>query len=86
MNDRHNRRGAMRAQCQCHAPARARGEAGGPRRALTRLRPALRAPQALARMCVEKGITKIAFDRGGYKYHGRVAALADAAREAGLDF
>lgn len=40
----------------------------------------------LAEVAKEKGITKIAFDRGGYLYHGRVAALAQAAREHGLEF
>ncbi|MBI4282235.1 MAG: 50S ribosomal protein L18 [Chloroflexi bacterium] len=40
----------------------------------------------LARRAREKGIQKVVFDTGGYKYHGRVKAFADAAREAGLDF
>jgi len=40
----------------------------------------------VAERAKEKGITKVVFDRGGYLYHGRVKALADAAREAGLQF
>jgi large subunit ribosomal protein L18 len=40
----------------------------------------------VAKRALEKGITKVVFDRGGYKYHGRVKELADAAREAGLEF
>lgn len=40
----------------------------------------------LAKRAVEKGVKQIAFDRSGFKYHGRVKALADAAREAGLEF
>lgn len=40
----------------------------------------------IAERAREKGIKKVVFDRGGYLYHGRVKALADAAREAGLDF
>lgn len=40
----------------------------------------------IAQKALEKGITKVVFDRGGNLYHGRVKALADAAREAGLDF
>jgi len=40
----------------------------------------------LAETLKEKGITKVRFDRGGYQYHGRVAALADGARSAGLEF
>ena len=41
---------------------------------------------AVAKRALEKGITEVVFDRGGYIYHGRVAALAEAAREAGLKF
>jgi large subunit ribosomal protein L18 len=40
----------------------------------------------LASKCREKGIENVVFDRGGYKYHGRVKSLADAAREGGLKF
>ncbi len=40
----------------------------------------------LAKICLEKKIDKVVFDRNGYLYHGRVKALADAAREAGLSF
>jgi large subunit ribosomal protein L18 len=40
----------------------------------------------IAKRALEKGIKEIAFDRGGYKYHGRVKALAEAAREGGLKF
>ncbi|HPF43557.1 MAG TPA: 50S ribosomal protein L18 [Syntrophomonadaceae bacterium] len=40
----------------------------------------------IAEKAKEKGITAVVFDRNGYKYHGRIAALADAARENGLDF
>jgi hypothetical protein len=39
----------------------------------------------IAERAQEKGIKKVVFDRGGYLYHGRVKALADAAREAGLE-
>jgi|ERR1051325_2179428 large subunit ribosomal protein L18 len=40
----------------------------------------------VAQRAKEKGVTQVAFDRGGYQYHGRIKALADAAREAGLKF
>jgi len=40
----------------------------------------------VAQRALNKGIKKLAFDRGGYKYHGRIKALAEAARKAGLDF
>ncbi|MDY6878236.1 MAG: 50S ribosomal protein L18 [Chloroflexota bacterium] len=42
--------------------------------------------KVLAERALSQGIKKVAFDRGGYKYHGRVKALADAARESGLEF
>lgn len=42
--------------------------------------------ETIAKRAVEKGIENVVFDRGGYLYHGRVQALADAARQAGLKF
>jgi len=42
--------------------------------------------KVLAERAVKAGVTKVAFDRSGFKYHGRVKALADAARENGLEF
>ncbi len=40
----------------------------------------------VAKRALEKGIARVAFDRGGYPYHGRVKTLADSARETGLEF
>lgn len=40
----------------------------------------------IAKRAIEKGIDTVVFDRGGFLYHGKIAALADAAREAGLEF
>ena len=42
--------------------------------------------ELVAKRAVEKGVKSVVFDRGGYLYHGRIKALADAAREAGLEF
>lgn len=42
--------------------------------------------QRVAERALKAGVVKVVFDRGGYKYHGRIKALADSAREAGLDF
>ena len=42
--------------------------------------------ELVAKKALEKGISEVVFDRGGYVYHGRVQTLAEAAREAGLKF
>jgi large subunit ribosomal protein L18 len=42
--------------------------------------------KVLAKRALDQGVNRVVFDRGGYKYHGRVRALADGAREGGLEF
>ena len=42
--------------------------------------------KTIAQRLLEKGVKRVVFDRGGYLYHGRIKAIADAAREAGLEF
>ncbi len=58
----------------------------GERRTGGNLAAAKNVGKAIAERAKDKGIAKVVFDRGGYIYHGRVKALADAAREAGLQF
>src|ERR1700756_3526997 len=60
--------------------------AKGERRTGGNLAAAKNVGKTVAERAKAKGITKVVFDRGGYIYHGRVKALADAAREAGLQF
>tara|TARA_B100000315_G_scaffold67807_1_gene61704 strand:- start:2093 stop:2398 length:306 start_codon:yes stop_codon:yes gene_type:complete len=54
------------------------------------VQPKVNASQAVGKLVAERalaqGITQVVFDRGGYKYHGRVKALAEASREGGLEF
>ncbi len=71
---------ASRTPRRCRATCAARSPR---RRRSTRPR---RSAQAIAKVLLAKGIDKVVFDRNGYLYHGRVRALADAAREAGLKF
>ncbi len=47
---------------------------------------AIKIGELIAKASVEKNITKVAFDRSGFKYHGRIKALADSARKHGLEF
>lgn len=58
----------------------------GERRTGGNLASAKQVGKAIAERAKAKGVSKVVFDRGGYIYHGRVKALADAAREAGLQF
>ncbi|HSW10318.1 MAG TPA: 50S ribosomal protein L18 [Bacillota bacterium] len=58
------------------------GQDGGGGKVLT----ARRVGELIARRARERGVSRVVFDRGGYRYHGRVQAVADAARSAGLEF
>jgi large subunit ribosomal protein L18 len=55
-------------------------------RSLDRMEQAKKAGEQIAKRATEAGISECVFDRGGYRYHGRVKALADGAREGGLKF
>lgn len=52
----------------------------------TKVESAALAGELIAKRALERGITRVVFDKGGYKYHGRVKSLAEAARKAGLEF
>lgn len=58
----------------------------GEAKKVTRTKKAELAGSLIGRRAVDKGIKQVVFDRGGYRYHGRVEALAKAARQAGLEF
>ena len=62
------------------------GELRAELQALNKTEQAKRVGAALARRALAAGLKRVVFDRGGYLYHGRVKALADGSREAGLEF
>jgi len=72
-------------QTIAHASSLGGGEKGKPKRG-GNVDAAKAVGGAIAALLKEKGIEDVVFDRGGYLYHGRIKALADAAREAGLKF
>jgi large subunit ribosomal protein L18 len=76
IDDRAGRTLAAASSAEKNAPLAGGGNLAGARQVGRRL----------AERALEKGIRKVVFDRGGYLYHGRVKALAEAAREAGLEF
>ncbi|MEC7519938.1 MAG: 50S ribosomal protein L18 [Myxococcota bacterium] len=59
-----------------------KGDVGG----VNKTEAAKKVGAAIAKACADKGIEKVVFDRNGFIYHGRIRALAEAAREAGLSF
>jgi large subunit ribosomal protein L18 len=56
------------------------------KKGLTKMEIAKEVGKSIAKKALEKKIKKVVFDRGGYKYHGRVKAVAEGAREGGLEF
>lgn len=68
------------------AASTAEGSLGGTGKYNGNVESAARVGKAIAERATEKGISLVVFDRGRFKYHGRVAALATAARESGLKF
>lgn len=73
--------GAQRTLCSVTSVGKKSGIKGG-----GNVEGAKTVGKKIAELALQKGITEVAFDRGPYRYHGRVKALADAAREAGLKF
>lgn len=64
----------------------AQGRAKGSKRSGGNVASAKEIGKQIAQQALQKGVKKVVFDRGGYLYHGRIKALAEAAREAGLEF
>jgi large subunit ribosomal protein L18 len=62
------------------------GSIGGPGKVAGNIESAARVGQLVAERAIAAGVQSVVFDRGVFRYHGRIAALADAARQAGLEF
>ncbi len=77
---------AKAKKARAKAAKAAKAKAAAEKRAKTKTGVAEKVGALLAARCKEKQITKVVFDRNGFLYHGRIKALADAARKAGLDF
>jgi large subunit ribosomal protein L18 len=76
IDDRSGRTLASASSAEKNSPARSGGNVAG----------AKEIGRLVAQRALEAGIRRVVFDRGGYKYHGRVKALAESAREGGLEF